>query len=219
MVSVRNRRTIGALLVCIASGMVLLAGATPAQAQSAIVVAAYPVVFCRNSGNESSRTTGIRSFKEVLQKHHFTVVSDSEMANAWKSLSLVMPVSDRPASLKSLVQFGRAVKAQYVITSVIDFRSRNTRAIPVHNVTTAYVCVSIYDIEDGKPVYDRQNVTGTSDEKLLPGRIGAEQLATPLASIVSGSKHSVYEERAVQIAVVKALRGWFHPNDGDTKQR
>ena len=218
MKSVRNRRATGALLVAIACGMVFLPQISRAQTSSEVVVAVYPVVFSRNSGNEASRAAGTRTFKEVLVKHHYTVLSDADAVGAWKRLSLRLPVVDRPASLKSIVEFGRAVKARYVITSFIDFRSRNTTGVPVHNITTAYVGISIFDIADGKPVYDRQNVTGTSDEKLEAGRMGAELLATPLPVIARGSKHVVYEQRAVQIAVVKALRGWVHATDADVKK-
>src|ERR1700722_16493521 len=88
-------------------------------------VVVYPVVFARNSGDETSRKTGFRSIEETLQKAGYTLISDTVAANPWRRMGLPMPTADNPARKSDLVKLGAELKARYVVSPVIDFHSRS----------------------------------------------------------------------------------------------
>ena len=66
-------------------------------------------------------------------------------------------------------------------------------------------------MRDKKVVYTRKNVQARSNEKFDPVKAGADILLTPLVSVVSGRPKTSHEQRAAQIAVVKALKDWVKP--------
>ena len=44
-------------------------------------------------------------------------------------------------------------------------------------------------------------------------KAGADVLLTPLVTVVSGGPKTPHEQRAVQIAVAKALKDWVKPSE------
>ena len=62
-------------------------------------------------------------------------------------------------------------------------------------------------------VYTKEDVSARSDEKFDMVKAGADVLLTPLVTVVSGGPKTPHEQRAVQIAVAKALRDWVKPNE------
>jgi hypothetical protein len=171
-------------------------------ARGTIVV--YPVVFSRNSGTVTSRKTGVEAIKQVLQKAGYTLISSTVAANTWRRLGLPMPMTDRPATLSDLVRFGKAVKAQYVVAPVFDFNSRSIWVdLGPRTVSTATVDIIITDVAHEKATYTREDVSGRSDEKFDATLAGGV--------ILSGGPKTPHEQRAVQIAVAKALRDWVTP--------
>jgi len=185
-----------------------------AQETSRGAVVVYPVVYNRNSGSETSRKTGVGAVKEVLQKAGYTLISSTVAANTWRRLGLPLPVGDRPASMSDLVRFGRAIKAHYVVSPVFDFNSRSIWVdLGPKTVSTATVDIIITDVTKNEAVYTKEDVTGRSDEKFDLVKAGADVLLTPLVTIVSGGPKTPHEQRAVQIAVVKALRDWVKPGE------
>jgi hypothetical protein len=183
-----------------------------AQETTRGTVVVYPVVFSRNSGTETSRKTGVEAVKQVVQKAGYTLISSTVAANTWRRLGFPMPMTDRPASLSDLVRFGKAIKAQYVISPVFDFNSRSIWVdLGPKTVSTVTLDILITGVAQNQTVYNRDDVTGRSDEKFDLALAGADLLATPLFTIVSGGPKTPHEQRAAQIAVVKALRDWVKP--------
>jgi len=199
------------------AAMVLWSAALPmagAQETSRGAVVVYPVVYSRNSGSETSRKTGVTAVKEALQKSGFTLISSTVAANTWRRLGFPMAMTNSPASLGDLVRFGRAVKAQFVVSPQFDFNSRSIWVdLGPRTVSTATVDIRITDVSKEATVYTRDDVTGRSDEKFNLLEAGADILVTPIATMVSGGPKTPHEQRAVQIAVVKALRPWVKPTE------
>jgi len=197
------------------AAVILWAAALPvATAQdrplgSAVV---YPIVYSRNSGSETSRQTGVRSVREVLQKKGYTLISNTVAANAWRKMGLILPSTDNTANIRDIIRFGKSIKAHYVVTPVFDFHSRSIWVgLGPKTVSTATVDIVITDVEQGKTVYDREDISARSDEKFDAVKAGLDLLLTPLVTFVSGGPKTPHEQRAVQIAVAKALKDWVHP--------
>jgi len=197
------------------AAMTLWAAALPmalAQEKSKGAIVVYPVVYSRNTGTETSRKTGVRSVEEVLQKAGHTLISSTVAANTWRRLGFPMPETDKPAPLKDIVRFGKAIKAHYVVTPVFDFHSRSIWVdLGPKTVSTVIVDIVITDVEQNKVVYTREDVSARDDEKFDAVKAGLDVLVSPLVSIVSGGPKTPHEQRAVQIAVAKALRDWVRP--------
>ena len=163
-------------------------------------------------GSETSRQTGLRSVREVLQKKGYTLISNTVAANAWRKLGLTLPSADNPANVNDLVRFGKTIHAHYVVTPVFSFHTRSIWVdLGPKTVSTATVDIVITDVEQGKTVYDREDISARSDEKFEVVKAGLDILLTPLVTVVSGGPKTPHEQRAVQIAVVKALRDWVYP--------
>lgn len=199
------------------AAVTILAGAdlmARAQENSKGAIVVYPVVYSRNSGTGTSRKTGVRSVQEALQKAGYTLVSSTVAANTWRRLGISLPETERPASLHNIVRFGMAVKARYVVAPVFDFHSRSIWVdLGPKTVSTATVDLVITDVVKKATVYTRVDVSGRSDEKFDPVKAGADVLISPLVSVVSGGPKTPHEQRAVQIAVAKALKDWVKPTE------
>jgi hypothetical protein len=183
-----------------------------AQDRDKGTVVVYPVVFAHNSGDETSRKTGIRSIHEALEKAGCTLISDRVAANTWRKLALPMPTSDEPARRTDLVRLGTELQARYAVSAVILFHTRSIWVdLGPRTVSSATVDIVITDVAADKTVYSRQDITGRSDEKFDLAKAGADLLITPLVTIVSGGPKTPHEQRAVQIAVAKAMHDWVRP--------
>lgn len=212
-------RMLHSKVICsvLGAAALLAIGAQAASAQERVrgTVAVYPVVFSHNSGDETSRKTAIRSIEESLQKGGFTQISDRVAANTWRRLALPSVTADEPARRTDLVRMGTELKARYVVSAVVLFHTRSIWVdLGPRTVSSATVDITITDVADDKTVYSRQDVTGRSDEKFDLLKAGADLLITPLVTVVSGGPKTPHEQRAVQIAVAKAMRDWVRPEDG-----
>jgi len=197
-----------------AAALVWSASSITAHAQDRGVVALGPVVFRHNSGTETSRKTAIKSVEEILEKSGFTVLPNIEGERTWRRLNMPMVTEDAPARRRDLVSFGNAMHARYVLSPVFEFHSRSIWVdLGPRTDSTATMDVTITDVISRQSVYTRQNVTARSDEKFDAVKAGADLLFTPLVTIVSGGPKTPHEQRAVQIAVIRAMRGFVRPND------
>ena len=197
-------------LVGLSVVVMLLAAIAVAQARpgrgTAVV---YPVVFSRNSGAHGSRVVAVRSVNEMLERGGFTLISHWRAAGAWSGLGFAYPTSAMPASRYELMRLGRAVGATYVVAPAFNFHSRSIWVdLGPKTVSTAIMNVVIVNAHTGRVVYVRKNVWGRSDEKFNAWKAGADLLFTPLVTVVSGGPKTPHEERAVQIAVIRAMQGW-----------
>jgi len=93
--------------------------------------------------------------------------------------------------------------------------SWHTRSIWVKlgpkTISTATVNVYVVDVFTGTNVYEKHDVEGRSDEKDGALKIAGDILLTPLVSAVSGGPAAPREERALQIAMSRALYDWAKP--------
>jgi len=220
---VQHIRSLGVTLV---AAMIWAAALTSASAQerSQGTAVVYPVVF--TNGTDTSRKTAVDAVREVLQKAGYTLISDRVAADTWRRMRLPRPTAEEPPTMSELVRFGQEVNAQYVVSPTFNYHSRSIWVdLGPRTVSTVTMDVTIADVTDNKIVYSRDEVTGRSDEKFDAAKAGADLLLTPLVTVVSGGPKTPHEQRAAQIAVSKALRGWVrrdddgdHRRDGDRHQ-
>jgi hypothetical protein len=207
--------TVACSLFAAAALLAIAPQASHAQDREKGTVAVYPIIFNHNSGDETSRKTAIAAIDETLQKGGFTLISSRVAANTWRKLGLPMPTAEEAARRTDLVRLGTELKARYVVSAVVLFHTRSIWVdLGPRTVSSATVDIVITDVNDDKTVYSRTGVTGRSDEKFDLAKAGADLLITPLVTIVSGGPKTPHEQRAVQIAVAKAMRDWVRPEDG-----
>jgi hypothetical protein len=197
------------------AAMMLWAAALPmavAQDRPLGSVVIYPIVFSKDSGSPTSQKTGVNAVREVMQKAGYSLISSTVAANAWRKMGMTMPSTDSPANVTDLVRYGKSIHARYVVTPVFAFHSRSIWVdLGPRTVSTATVDIVITDVEQGKTVYDREDISARSDEKFEIVKAGLDLFLTPLVTVVSGGPKTPHEQRAVQIAVAKALREWVYP--------
>ena len=203
-------------VVALGAAMLLSTALPTAFAQKATrgFAVVYPIVYSRDSGTKTSRETAVRAVQEALLKARYTLRSNTVAANTWKQLRIPPPATGKPSTRSEIVRFGNAMKARYVVASVFDFHSRSIWVnMGPKTVSTATVGITIMDTKYKKIVYRKKNIKGRSDEKTNTLKIVADVLISPLVTVVSGSPKTPQEQRAVQIAVAKALKGWVKSSD------
>jgi len=209
--NIKYNRTLLTALAVIMIWTAALSSA-PAQETPKGTVVLCPASF--NKGSETSRKTAVGTVREVLQKAGYTLISDTVAADNWRHMGFPMPSEDSIPSLHDMVRFGQAVNAQYVIAPTFNFHSRSIWVdLGPKTISTATVDITIADVAQNRIVYSRDDVSGRSDEKFNAAKAGADLLLTPLVTAVSGGPKTPHEQRAVRIAVAKALRGWIRHED------
>ncbi len=169
----------------------------------------YPVVFSNHSGTRTARETAVTAVREALQKAGYPLLSNTSAAQTWKRMRIPMPATGSPAMLHEIIRFGKTMKARYVVAPVFDFHTRSIWVnVGPKTISTATVSVVITNVQTGKVVYVRKNIKGRSDEKNNLAKDAADILISPLVTVVSGGAKTPQEQRAVEIAVGKALKGW-----------
>ena len=197
-----------------------LTQSTLAQEREHGSVVVYPVVFTHNSGDDTSRKTAIASIEEAMQKGGYSIVSRNVAASTWRRMGIAMPTGETPVSAADMSRYGMALKARYVVSAVVNFHTRSIWVdLGPRTVSSATVDIVITDVKDAKTVYSREDVTARSDEKFDLVKAGADILLTPLVTVVSGGPKTPHEQRAVQIAVAKAMHGWVRPSDDDYNEQ
>ncbi len=177
-------------------------------------VAAFPVVFSENNGTPDSHETAVQAVKEILQKAGYTLTSNEVARNTWERLNLPAPKMNTPSRRRDIVRFGKEMKVRYVVATTVYFHSRSIWVnLGPKTISTATVGVIITDIGSGKVVYRKKGVEGRSDEKSNTLKLVGAVLVTPLVTMVSGGPKTPHEQRAAQIAVARAFRGWVKASE------
>ena len=202
------------LLACLA----IAAVATPTAAswyatpkgtilQTKGMAVAYPWVF--KKGHDTSKTMAVTSAEEIARKAGFASVPGDVAQKAWTSNKLPAPSYGKLPTPATLKAFGKALHASKVLYGSVAW---HTRSIWVNagpkTISTATVNVYVFDVASGKVVFNKNGVTGRSDEKSNGYKIAADVLFTPLVTAVSGGPATPQEQRAVQIALGLAYHTW-----------
>ncbi len=170
------------------------------------LAAAYPWAF--KDGNVTSKSFAITTAQEIAQKAGYSMVPGNEAMAAWKA-SRGEPKFGRTPSSATLRAYGKSVHAAVVLYGSVAWHTRSVwvNAGP-KTISTATANVYVFDVRSGRTVFRSQGVTGRNDEKTLVLKVVADVLVTPLVTAVSGGPATPREQRAVQIALGRAYRGW-----------
>lgn len=186
----------------------VVAAASPfAQSRTRGAVACYPWVFVE--GTDTSRKTATDTVHEIAMAKGYALLPADVSAATWKRLRLGTPSpKDRP-NPGDLAKFARAMKADEVLFGMVSWHTRSiwVGAGP-KTISTATVDAMVFDAKTGKIAYRKEDVRGRSDEKESSLKVVGAVLVTPLITAASGGPATPREQRAVQIALARALADW-----------
>lgn len=169
--------------------------------------AAYPWVF--NGGTATSQATAATTANEILQKANYAAIASETAKNAWATAGLPAPTVGHMPTKSMLMRYAQTAHVKTILFGSVSW---HTRSIWVttgpKTISTATVNAYVFDASVGKVSYQKTNVEGRSDEKENTLKIVADVLVTPLVTVVSGGPKTPQEQRAVQIAMGRALGGW-----------
>lgn len=124
----------------------------PEKADAPVTI--YPIVFERNSGTDTSRSSAVQALREVMSKAGHPVLSNTVAAATWKKLRIPIPTGRSAPTARELTRFGKAMKARYVLAGQFDFHSRSIWVnLGPKTISTATADVYIFDVEQKKVIY------------------------------------------------------------------
>ena len=168
---------------------------------------AYPWAF--EKGTDTARKSVYRTVAEIAQKANYATVSYEVAHSNWTVAEYRTPTVKSLINTSTLRTFGDTLRANVVIYGTTSW---HTRSIWVNagpkTISTATVSVYVLDVASGNVIYNRTNIAGRSDEKSNILKVAGAILLTPLVTAVSGGPAAPQEERAAQVALVKAFADW-----------
>jgi len=181
-------------------------------AQTGGAVAICPWRF--TDGNVTSRTMVADTIGKILERHGYTVVAQDGAEQRFTAMSPAPAMRHGYPIEADLGRYAGVVQASRLIYGSVAW---HTRSIWVgtgpKTISTATVDLFVYNTKLGKITYQRRGVEGRSDEKENALKDVLDVLVTPLVTVVSGGPATPREQRAVQIALGRALRPWIQRNE------
>ena len=161
-------------------------------------------------GNVTSRTMVYDTVSKIAEHHGFAVVPQEMAMRSAESMGNGFAMNRGRPALGKLAKYASANKANLVI---FGSASWHTRSIWVgtgpKTISTATIDLFVYNAKNDKITYQKRGVMGRSDEKESALKDIGAVLITPLITAVSGGPSTPREQRAVQIAIGRAIRPWI----------
>ncbi len=176
-------------------------------AQSGRNVAVYPWIF--TSGNVTSKSFAVSTITRIAENQGLRVIAQDTAVGVWDSLRPHVSLRHGLPGDRELARYADAVHAGTIIFGKVNW---HTRSIWVgtgpKTISSATVDLFVYSAQQGRVVYRNLGSEGRSDEKESALKDVAAVLITPIVPMVSGGPATPREQRAVQIAIGKAMRRW-----------
>jgi hypothetical protein len=181
-------------------------------AQNARQAAIGPFEF--ENGNRTSRTMVFDTIRHILEHHGFNVVAQDMSDRSYQGMNPPIAFRRGRPEPGDLLRFANSVGAHLVVCGRAKW---DTRSIWVgtgpKTISTATVDVFVYNVRTGSLVLETRGIEGRSDERESALKDVADVLITPLVTVVSGGPATPREQRAVQIALGRAIRPWAIRHD------
>ncbi len=176
-------------------------------AQSGRDVALYPWTF--TDGNKTSRQMVVLTAKRIAENQGLHVIAQDTAYGKFDSLRPKISLDkDLPAE-PDLARFARAVHAGNLIFGHVSWHTRSKWVgTGPKTISSAKVDVYVFNLKEGKVTYSKEGIEARSDEKESTLKDVAAILFTPIIPMISGGPATPREQRAVQIALGKALLDW-----------
>jgi hypothetical protein len=175
--------------------------------QSPRLVAICPWTF--EDGNKTSREMVIETIRKVVEHNGYVVLPQERVERKFESLHPAVAFRKGIPVLEDLDRYASTVSADLLVFGKARW---HTRSIWVgtgpKTVSTATVDIYVYRARSGRVTYEELGAEGRSDEKESALKDIADVLITPFVTVVSGGPATPREQRAVQIAIGRALRPW-----------
>lgn len=188
----------------IIGAIVAVAAIAPAQSQKSKGTAVcYPWSYAK--GTDTAQTTSQATVEHLARREGYSSVPLDVAKTAWDNLRQNNPRVGSIPSTAALKAFGKKVGADLVLYGSIKWHTRSIWVnIGPKTISTATVNVYVFNVKAGKVVYRKTGVQGRSDAKLDEKKFG-EVVGNP----VSGGPKTPQEQRAAQVALATAYRGWM----------
>lgn len=171
------------------------------------LVAICPWTF--EEGNRTSREMVVETVRKIVEHNGLTVLPQERVERRYENLHPAVAFRRGVPVLEDLDRFANEISADVL---VFGKASWHTRSIWVgtgpKTVSTATVDLYIYNARSGRISYEQRGAEGRSDEKESGLKDVADVLITPFVSVVSGGPSTPREQRAVQIALGRAMAPW-----------
>jgi hypothetical protein len=177
-------------------------------------VAICPWTF--EDGNKTSREMVIETVRKIVEHNGLTVLPQERVEHRYDSLR---PAVAFRRGMPVLEDLGRLAGELQADVLVFGKASWHTRSIWVgtgpKTVSTASVDVFFYNARSGRITFEERGAQGRSDEKESALKDVADVLITPFVTVVSGGPATPREQRAVQIAIGRAMAPWAQRRAGN----
>ena len=176
-------------------------------AQYSNKIAVYPWDF--KDGNVTSREMVLETVRKIAEHSGYTVLPHEAVKRKFNSLVPAVALRKGLPIKSDLARFAAAVHANIIIFGNTNWHTRSiwVGAGP-KTISTASVDVYVYDDRTRSVTFQKRGVEGRSDEKEQALKVVLSVLVTPLVTTVSGGPATPREQRAVQIALGRALEPW-----------
>ncbi|MDR3691907.1 MAG: hypothetical protein P4L46_21180 [Fimbriimonas sp.] len=178
-------------------------------AQNSGSIAIGPISYA--DGNKTSRELAVETIRKIVEHKGYTVLPQERIDRRLESLQPSIAYRKGAPVLGDLARFAATVHASKLVFGKIGWHTRSVwvGAGP-KTISTATVDIAIYDANRDSVTYEKHGIQGRSDEKEGTLKLIADVIVTPFVTVVSGGPSTPREQRAVQIALGKALEPWVH---------
>lgn len=177
-------------------------------------IAIYPLSFA--DGTETAVKTAKATLNRVFSDQFLEPISEEAAREAWIK-TIELPVGRELHTSSKLLRFGRAVKADYVCSAALKWRTR-TIWVGVGPKTKAdcVIDLRLIDVKAGTIMLDAKNIKADSNEVDTNLEAAGSVLLFP-AKAFSGGPKTPQQERAAQLAIAKSLDPWLAFIEGKRK--
>lgn len=210
--SKKHLLTLSVLTLCMI--LVCAGNAQDSQAGSETVkkpetVAVLPWIYLK--GTNGAKKTAREFLDTVLTKSDFEVIPEARVAVAWKDMNLSLGEDRKELPTpKELLSLGEKLGVDWVITGKAEWHTRSIWVgLGPKTKSDCTVDVIVVDVRKREIALDARKVKMDSTAKEDTLKAVGTVLLTPLFTIVSGGPKTPHEQRAVQLAIAKAIQPWL----------
>lgn len=213
-----RRLIAAAALVCLAVPVL----ASPQDRTTPEKIAALPWVYLK--GADGAVRTAREFLNTVLTRAQIEVLPEARVTLMWRRGLGHAKDADRTSlpTTKELLRLGRRLGVDWVVTGRAKWHTRSIWVtLGPKTKSDCTVDILIVDVKRAEVALDARGIRMDSTAKEDALKAAGAIILTPLVTMVSGGPKTPHEQRAVQLAITKALQPWLatRPGIGATERR
>jgi hypothetical protein len=163
-------------------------------------------------GTQGAETTAKEFLTTILTKSLYEVIPEARVSTAWiKDLGHNQNEDNKelPAP-KELLKLGESLGVDWVITGRAVWHTRSIWiGLGPKTKSDCTVDMLIVDVKKKELALDAHNIKMDSTAKEDALKAAGAIILTPIFTVVSGGPKTPHEQRAVQLAITKAIQPWL----------